>query len=98
MEARSIHELSSDLFPVFSQYNIRKVVLFGSAAKETATSNSDIDLLVDSGLKGLRFVGFLEDIRRAVDRDVDLLDVAHIQPGSRIDLEIAQTGVVIYEK
>lgn len=54
MEAHSVHELSRVLTPIFSQYNIRKAILFGSVAKGGANGGSDIDLLVDSGLKGLR--------------------------------------------
>ena len=63
-----------------------------------ATEKSDVDLLVDSRLRGLHFVGFLDDIQRALGKDVDLFDVSHIQPDSLIDREIRQTGVTIYEK
>lgn len=90
--------LSSKLRPVFAQYNIKKAVLFGSAAKGTDTENSDIDLLVDSGLTGLRFVGFLEEVRNVAGTEVDLLDVRHIEKGSPVDHEIANTGIVIYEQ
>jgi hypothetical protein len=57
-----------------------------------------VDLLVDSGLRGLRFVGLLDDVQRAVGKDVDLFDVTHIESGSRIDREIRDTGVTVYEK
>lgn len=86
------------LHPVFEKHGINKAILFGSVAKGTSTKNSDIDILVDSGLKGLRFIGLLEDIKTAVDTDVDLIDVAHIKKGSAVESEIARTGVVIYEK
>ena len=72
--------------------------MFGSYSKAEATENSDIDLLVDSGLKGLRFVGLSEDIREALDKDIDVFDVTHIEPDSRIENEIRSTGVVVYEK
>lgn len=45
-----------------------------------------------------RFVGLLEEVRETLDRAVDLFDIAHIEPGSRIDLEIRRTGKVIYER
>ena len=73
-------------------------MLFGSYGKGTATEKSDVDLLVDSGLKGLRFVGFLDDVQRAIDKEVDLFDIAHIQAGSSIDREIRETGVTVYEQ
>ena len=34
----------------------------GTSAKGVATAKSDIDLLVDSGLRGLAFFGLLEDV------------------------------------
>ena len=94
----TVPQLREILSPVFDRYGIRRAVLFGSYGKGTATEKSDIDLLVDSGLCGLHFVGFMDDIRRAVDKDVDLFDVTHIQAGSRIDREIRDTGVTVYEK
>ena len=94
----TIPQLRDILSPIFGKYDIRKAVLFGSYGKGTASSKSDVDLLVDSGLRGLRFVGFLGDIQNAVGKDVDLFDVTHIIPDSLIDHEIQQTGVVLYEK
>ena len=94
----SILQLKNALIPVFEEYGIRKAILFGSYGKGTANAKSDVDLLVDSGLRGLRFVGLLEDIQQAVGIDVDLFDVTHIEAGSEIDREIKETGVPIYEK
>jgi hypothetical protein len=74
-------------------------VLFGSYGKGTATTKSDVDLLVDSGLKGLRFVGLLDAVKTALGNiEVDLFDVSHIEKNSLIDTEISRTGVKIYEK
>ena len=94
----TVPEIKSTLYPLFKSYDIQKAVLFGSYVKGTAGTDSDIDLLVDSGLKGLRFVGFLDEVHSALDKDVDLFDVTHIVPGSVIDREIANSGVKIYEK
>ncbi|MCL2003504.1 MAG: nucleotidyltransferase domain-containing protein [Oscillospiraceae bacterium] len=91
-------DLRLRLEPVFSRHNVKRAVLFGSFAKGTASEKSDVDLLVDSGLRGLRFVSLCEDICRTLGRDVDLLDMTHIDKNSRIDREIASTGVVIHEE
>lgn len=92
----SISEIQSILIPVFRDHNVRKAVLFGSYAKGSAQNNSDIDLLVDSGLKGLAFFGLLEDVVNALGKEVDLLDTTQIIPNSEVDNEIIKTGVVIY--
>lgn len=94
----TIPQLQNLLFPIFAQNGVKKAVLFGSYGKGTATEKSDVDLLVDSGLRGLRFVGFLDEVQSALGKDVDLFDVTHIEPGSLIDREIRSTGVTVYEK
>lgn len=94
----TISQLKERLMPIFINNSIGKAVLFGSYGKGKATKESDIDLLVDSGLKGLGFVGLIEDIRAAVDKDVDILDITHVEKGSKIDLEIQNTGVLMYQK
>lgn len=92
----SPQQIQALLIPIFQEYNIRKAVLFGSYAKGIAQDKSDIDLLVDSGLKGMAFFGLLEDVVTALGKDVDLLDTSQIIPNSEVENEIAKTGVVIY--
>ena len=94
----SVEEIRRLVNPVLSRNNVRKAVLFGSYVKGSADEKSDVDILLDSGLKGLRFVGLIEDIRFAIDKDVDVFDVTHIVPDSKIYSEISRDGVVIYEK
>ena len=94
----SVNELQSELRPVFMSFGVKKAVLFGSVSKGTNTENSDIDIMVDSNLKGLKFLGFLESIKQIVGADVDLIDVSHIEKDSAVEKEIIRTGKVIYEK
>ena len=94
----TVQEIQHRLSPVFDAYGVQRAVLFGSVAKGTATEKSDVDLLVDSRLEGLRFVGLMEAVRSALLLPVDLLDVTHIEKDSPIDMEIRSTGVTIYEK
>ncbi|MCM1577221.1 MAG: nucleotidyltransferase domain-containing protein [Ruminococcus sp.] len=83
---------------MYSEYNVKKAVLFGSYAKNCADEKSDIDICVDSGLHGLKFCGLLEQVCTSVNCAVDLIDVIDIDTGSRIQREIEKTGVVIYER
>ncbi len=94
----TIEGIRTLLVPVFEKYQIREAILFGSFTKGNAHAGSDVDLFVDSGLTGLRFVGFMEAVRRAVERPVDVLDVTHIEKNSRIDREIQASGVKIYDR
>ncbi len=61
-----------------------------------ADKNSDVDLLLDSRLRGLKFVGLIEDVRSALDKEVDVFDETHIIPGSKISSEIQKDGIVIF--
>ena len=94
----SIDAIRTTLTPVFRAHDVNRAVLFGSAAKGTATNESALDRLVDSDLRGLRFVGLIEDIRAAAGMPVDVFAPSHIEQGSLIDREIRATGVTIYEK
>lgn len=96
-KAYTREQIVSLLTPVFRRNHIRKATLFGSHAKGTATEYSDVDLLVDSGLHGLAFFGLLEDVNASLQCDVDLIDTADVIPGSLVDQEIKQSGVIIYE-
>ena len=90
--------LRDGLEPIFKHYGVRRAILFGSFAKGNQNAKSDVDICVDSGLRGLKFVGLMEAVRKALgDRDVDLLDVAHINNGSDVAKEIERTGVLLYE-
>jgi len=92
-----VDEIKSRLTPIFDANGVRSAVLFGSYAKGLATEKSDVDLLVDSGLKGLALVGLAEYIRQALDdREVDVIDVGYMKKGSPIEEEVRKTGVRIY--
>ena len=92
----TVPELQALLSPIFRAHGVRKATLFGSYAKGAATPRSDVDLVVDSGLRGLAFFGLLESVATALDTPVDLIDVSQIEHGSRIDREVAQSGVKIF--
>ena len=92
----SFNEILKKLLPVFSKFKVREATLFGSYAKGSASENSDIDIMVDSGLKGLSFFELLEAASAAIGKPLDLIDKSEIIPNSKIDLEIKKTGVKIY--
>ena len=92
----TVTELRDTLSPIFAEHGVRSAVLFGSYAKGQATERSNVDLLVDSGLRGLAFFGLLEDVVSTLDVPVDMIDVSQVEHGSPVELEIERSGVQIY--
>ncbi len=92
----SVESIRADLQPIFGKYNVRRAVLFGSYAKGTANERSDVDIFVDSGLRGLKFFGLLEDISNTLNLPVDLIDSSQVEPDSRVLSEINAMGVLLY--
>lgn len=92
----TVNDIKEKLLPVFKKHNIKKAILFGSYAKGSADNRSDIDIMVDSNLRGLAFYGLLEDVVNAIGKSVDLLDKQQIKAESKVEQEINATGVVIY--
>jgi predicted nucleotidyltransferase len=96
MAVYSVPEIQRRLEPVFKVSKVRSAVLFGSYAKGIATERSDVDIFVDSGLRGLDFVELIESSREALDKNVDMLDYHYITPDSPVMREITSNGVRIY--
>ena len=96
----TMDEIKEKLLPVFDLIPIEKAILFGSYAKGNPTQLSDVDILIDSNgkIKGIDFFGILEDINEALGVPVDLIEASQIIDGGRIQREISETGILIYER
>ena len=91
-----IEYIKETLRPLFDSYKIKKAVLFGSTAKRLDSDGSDIDIVVDGNLTGLKFFGFLEKASRLFDSEIDLIEQSQIIKNSKIDNEIKNEGIIIY--
>ena len=73
----SMDELKRRIVPVAKKYNLRAVYLFGSYARNEASDESDIDILIDrtdSKIKSLFEMGGLHnDLCESIGKDVDLI-------------------------
>ncbi len=96
----TIEEIKEVLNKILNNQPVYKVILFGSYAKKKATKNSDIDLLIDtnSTLKGFALLKLICQIQEELQKKVDGFEKYEIIPNSKIDKEIKETGVVVYEK
>ncbi len=96
----TIEEIKTILKKILENMPVYTVVLFGSYAKNTATPNSDIDLVIDSKetLMGFKLYSLITQIEEKFNKQVDAFEKTEIIENSKIDNEIKKTGVVVYEK
>ena len=79
----TIDELKKRITPVAVKYNLPAVYIFGSYARNEATEESDVDILVDktgTALRGLFAMGGLyNDLNEAVGKTVDLVTTGALE-------------------
>ena len=88
-----IKEICGSIFP---EYPVHYCVLFGSYAKGKAIGTSDVDLLVSSDVKGLKFYGMVEKLRIALHKKVDVLSLEQLRDNLELTDEILKDGIRIY--
>ena len=81
---------------VFEGYEIEFCYLFGSYAKGKATPESDVDLLISTEVSGLKFYGLVEEIRAALHKKVDVLNMEQLMDNPELTKEILKDGIKIY--
>ncbi len=81
---------------VFTEYSVHYCVLFGSYAKGKAIETSDVDLLVSSDVKGLKFYGMVEKLRTALHKKVNVLSLEQLRDNLELTDEILKYGIRIY--
>ena len=91
----SVEQIRSCVVPLAQEYGAQKVSLFGSFARNDATGESDVDLLLDKGnIKGLRVLDFQEAVAQRLGRPVDVVTTAGAS--ERFLSRIKKDEVVLY--
>ena len=81
---------------IFKDYNINYCYLFGSYAKWTAKETSDVDLLISTKTKGIKFFELAEWLREALQKKVDLMDTRQVINNQTLLDEVLKYGIKIY--
>jgi predicted nucleotidyltransferase len=92
-----VNQIKDALLPLTIKYDINKIILYGSYATGKQEPLSDIDLVVDGNIKGIKFFGLLEDVNNALVKSVDLIHSSQIDHNSEIYGNIMK-GLVLYER
>lgn len=92
----TIDQIQEICITILSKYKVNYCYLFGSYAKGKATAKSDVDLLINTEEKGLKFFGLVEDLRTSLKKRVDVLDHKQIINNFELTNEILKDGIKIY--
>ncbi len=92
----TIDAICSTCKDVFANYEVDFCYLFGSYAKGTAVDTSDVDLLISTSATGLRFYELTEQLREALHKKVDLLNVSQLLENEVLLKEVLKAGIRIY--
>ena len=95
----TVAEIRTIIIPLVEKYPVRRVILFGSYARGDATVHSDIDLIIDSenNISGFDFFGIAGRIIKEMPVKIDVFEMGEIEISSKLNKNIIQDGVVIYE-
>lgn len=92
----TVEDIRRKCSKVLEQYDVSFCYLFGSYAKGKETPASDVDLLISANIKGLKFYGLVEELRTALQKRVDVLDMNQLKENLELTEEILKDGVKIY--
>lgn len=92
----SLDDIKDRCKQVFDNYQVDYCILFGSYAKGKAKEMSDVDLLISSNVSGIMYFGMVEDLRDALHKRVDALDINQLQNNLVLVNEILKDGIRIY--
>ncbi len=92
----TLEEIVDTCKKVFKGYKVNVCYLFGSYAKNKARGSSDVDLVIDTPVTGSEFFGLIEELRIALRKKVDLLDLNQLVNNKELLYEILKEGIKIY--
>ena len=93
----SVDEISAILSPIIMKYKADSAILFGSYAKNTADSESDIDVMVIGGsaFDPTDIFCIADELNRKSQKRVDVYEQREIVFNSSLYNNIMKEGVVV---
>lgn len=102
----SIEEISNLVEPIFKNFGIKQVYLFGSYARGTAKETSDIDFMYSEAKTGELFIFTVMDLQdeleRALDKEVHLTSLLNFKKSLEIGRnayleQVSEDLILIYD-
>lgn len=92
----TLQQITDTCTDVFSNVSVEYCYLFGSYAKNKATENSDVDLLIATSVSGMAFYDLVETLREKLCKRVDILNREQLKDNPELVNEVLKDGVKIY--
>ena len=93
LEVETIQEIVTH---IFQNHKVSACYLFGSYAKHKARSDSDVDLLIVSELKGIEYYQLLGELEDGLKKKVDLIRLETAIQNIKLMNEILKDGIKLY--
>ena len=94
----NIEDIKKIVKPIFDEYEVNRVLLFGSYARNEASLISDIDLcIINPRIKSLKLFSLKGDLQKALSKDIDIFQISSIETDSPIYNNIFSEGITIYD-
>ena len=93
----SKEDLTAAILPILRKYRAAEAVLFGSYARQEATENSDVDLVVIGGeqFDPTDVFCIADELYRTLGKNVDVYELREINEGTDFYRTIFSEGVRI---
>lgn len=90
----NIEDIKEIVKPIFNEYKVNHVLLFGSYARNEASLISDIDLcIINPRIKSLKLFSLKGDLQKALSKDIDIFQISSIETDSPIYNNIFSEGI-----
>lgn len=78
-----IDEIKEIITPIAKTYKLSKIYLFGSYARQSATEESDVDLLIEgfADTRFLAFPSFYSELETALKKSIDIVQYESFNEG-----------------
>lgn len=92
----SLESYKQLIVPVLTRYAIKQAAIFGSLAKGTMTSESDIDILIEpaAGFTLFTMLQLEEEISQLTQHKIDLVEYNALKPSIKSEVELTAINIL----
>jgi predicted nucleotidyltransferase len=94
--SKDIQQIQEKIVPILKRAGVLRSFIFGSVARGEATAESDVDILVELPKQAslLDLVGLKQDLEKALDKKVDVVEYISIKPALRENILSSQVAII----